>query len=124
MCVCLCVRERERERVRESVSVVIQYGVDLGDRWTERSGFTCLHLAMAQRMCFTHPSTTRTVFLPAAIFVSKGINSNTCSVYCPGALVLFLINTLLTGTTIPRVGSGGEKIDNLAQLTVKLVSLI
>lgn len=65
---------------------------------------------------------THTVCWPVAIFVSKGINSNTCSVYCPGALVMFLINVLLAGTAIPRVGSGGEKIDNLAQSTFKLVS--
>lgn len=75
-----------------------------------------------ERAPHTHQFHTHTVCWPAAIFVSKGINSNTCSVYCPGALVMFLINVLLTGTAIPRVGSGGEKIDNLATSTFKLVS--
>lgn len=35
---------------------------------------------------------------------------------------MFLINVLLTGTTVPWVGSGGGKIDNLAPSTFKLVS--
>lgn len=44
------------------------------------------------------------------LFLSaRALTLNTCSVYCPWALGMVLINALLTGTTIPRVGSGGKK---------------